>query len=857
MTKKQNHTPMMQQWHSCKATCQNEILLFRMGDFYECFHDDAKQMSKALNVTLTARQGIPMAGVPVHSLDQTLEKLIKQKINIAIAEQVEDPKKSKGIVKREVVRHITPGTYWNMNDTTKPENRYVASLFFKDKYHATFLDVSTGECFTHSFENISMVFDFLTKSNVCEIITSSQTETFLSRHNVTINCPITTIDEWKFDINSCSKIILDHFNLKTTDSFGLYQNDPLICTSGTLIDHMKHTLLENVDHVKTIKKHCSEDIMQVDHYTLKHLAILEPTSREENDDLLSFLNQTSTSMGYRKLKHWLTFPSLNIETISKRQDGIQWFIDHNDILEMISSHTKGISDLLRLTNRLFNSSILPRDFISLRQSFEQLSHIIDKTKNIKNLTPYISNLLSFETTINQINNEISTYINPGTTNKVGDGSIFNTDADKTLSELYKFKATSHKWQADYESKIRDEYDIKNVKVSHTPAFGYYIEISKSQANKVGDDFKRRQTLVNSERFITDELKSFESKMYQIEHQIAEAEKKLYIQFLETTVIYADTIVSISELVASLDVICSMAYTAIEHEFQRPTFSESETFEIIQGRHPVIEQFVGRDRFIANDISFDNEQIMVLTGPNMSGKSTYIRQVALLALLAHTGSYVPVSKMKLSVIDRIFTRIGASDDLARGQSTFMVEMSETANILNNATDRSMIVLDEVGRGTSTYDGIAIARAIIEHIAEKIKAKTLFATHYFELTNLSETYTSIANKHISVDESQDSIIFTHRVEDGFIEKSYGVHVATIAGLPNSVIDRAKHELSILELNAKKTKQTQPVRQLNFFTQRKAEKCEIKSLIEEIDMNNITPIRAFETLLELTQKVKNETT
>ena len=845
-------TPMMQQWFDCKESAKESILLFRLGDFYESFYEDAEVLAKTLNLTLTKRQNIPMAGVPQISAESYIERLVSKGFRVAIAEQVGDPKTTKGIVKREVSQIITPATILSENVVPAKENNFIVSIFyFKPSYSIAVCDISTGLFFTSSFTKQEHLLSEIHKLSPKEILYSAQQpeiKEIINQNNIVENALIIPYAKWKYEKEYARNSLKEQFQTPTLEGFGIESRDDLIIPAGALLAYFKEELTQPTSHIQTLSVHQNNHYLSMDCHTLSNLEILQPSSSQHSKfTLFSALDNTRTPMGGRLLAHWLRYPLTDPLKIKERQDGVAEIIHKSDFNEILSE----VLDIERLAMKLASYRITPRELISLKQS---VISALDLESYIENYqSPIIKSQWPNITNIKNLLSILKSSISDPAPAKLGEGLCFQPTFNTELRQLIHIKQNSKDWIREYQERIKSEIGIKNLKIGFNRTFGYYIEVSKSQSDKVPSSYHRKQTLVNAERFISEELKDFEQKILSAEEKIQKLENQLYTQLLVDINKYTSELFQLAKAVATIDVIHSFAQSALNHNYTRPIINNSQSISIKNGRHPVVEKMFADEPFIPNDTFLDatSQQMMLITGPNMAGKSTYIRQVALLVLMAQTGSYIPASSSEIGIVDQIFTRIGASDKLCKGLSTFMVEMTETANILNNATDRSLIILDEIGRGTSTYDGISIARAVAEYIltTPRKQAKTLFATHYFELLDLAKTFEKVTNYTVEIKESQGKLLFMRKVHKGTTDKSYGIHVAQLAGMPKKVIQRAKGYIKELEGTNQLELPIFPDR-YNTKDNTSKEKNILTSILE-IDTNNISPINA---LIELDKIKKN---
>jgi DNA mismatch repair protein MutS len=774
-------TPMMSQWHACKEKAPGSILLFRLGDFYEAFEEDAVVLAKELDIVLTKRQETPMAGIPVHTCEAYIDRLVGRGYRVAIAEQLEDPKNVKGIVKREVVRLITPGSVIQSTLLNEKANNFMICVTERGAcYGLAIIDVTTADFRVMEFENQRELLDEIERLSPKEVIVSEKCwkglKEFVEITSVVIK------EAWCFEYSIAIDVLQRHFHMVSFDGFGLKEMDLALTAAGILLMYIKDELNMQSSHIKTITPQYNSAYMMVDKTTQRHLEIVEPI-QNKGKSLLSIIDETVTPMGGRLLKKWLSHPLLSVEEIQERQRHVEKFFYQ----DAIKKNLKDVRDLERLCMRIETGYAMPRDLVSLRFSLEPLLAISAALEKL--LLPPLPDC-------NAVVKKIALALVDTPPLRLGDGGIFKDGYNDLLDELKTLKADSQAWLAQYQTTLRSETQIKTLKVGYTQAFGFYIEVSRGQADKVPISFQRRQTLVNTERFISPELKEFEHKILTAEERILFLEKQLFEELRQEIVLYRDIIRTAASQIAEIDVFCSFARIAVERKYVKPSIHSGYDLMIEDGRHPVIETTLNTSHFIPNTAYFDEKQTLCLiTGPNMAGKSTFIRQIALIVLMAQIGSFVPAQLATIPIVDKLFTRIGASDDLSRGQSTFMVEMNETANILNNATPRSLVVLDEIGRGTSTYDGIAIAWAVAEHLLLQKLCKTLFATHYYELTQLEKFFPKVVNYHVAVCEQKKQITFLRKIVRGSTDKSYGIHVAKLAGLPNSVVERAEQMLTRL--------------------------------------------------------------
>ncbi len=865
-------TPMMQQYQEIKAEQQDAILFFRLGDFYEMFGPDAKEASQILGITLTARNKgehrTPMCGIPYHAAENYVAKLTKAGKKVAICEQVSDPNLP-GIVKREVVRIITPGTTFNDNILDKKTNNFVASIFPKEKYFGLALaDLTTGEFKVTELSGYSDLRTELIriKPSECvireDLLENEEFKSFLDEFE--------DMYVFKFeDFGDPYKTLLEHFNVRSMDGYGVERWPFGMRAAGILLNYLKETQKTDLKHITKISSYSTEETMLLDEATIQNLELVA-TLREgkKEGSLLGVIDDTTTSMGGRLLKKWLLRPLLSKDEIKKRLDSVEELVKKQAVKRELEENLKQILDLERLVARLSCESGNARDLIAIKTSL-QIIPKIKKTLKDTNSKLLVAARKSLKE-IKKLVGLIETAILDEPKVSLKEGGIIKEGFYKELDDLKNISSEGKNFITNLQKREIKRTGISSLKVRYNKVFGYYIEVSKANLSSVPDDYIRKQTLVNAERFITPELKEYEEKVLTAEERIMQLEHKLFLEIKEQVLKHLEGIQINARIIAELDVLHSFAQTAIKNRYTKPEINNKQKLIIKNGRHPVVEQMTFTRSFVPNNTNLDNEkqQFVLLTGPNMSGKSTYLRQVALITLLAHIGSYVPASEADICLTDRIFTRVGASDNLTKGQSTFMVEMQETANIINNATHRSLIILDEIGRGTSTYDGMSIAWAICEYVHDKIKAKTLFATHYHELIAVVDRLEKGSNFHVTAKEdSQKGIIFLYKVLKGGIDKSYGIEVGKLAGLPVEITEKAVQileelEEGVLEKGIKerlKTGKTRvPESQMDLFgaktstyaATREPGKLTHPALeaLKKLDINKMTPLEALEKLNEL---------
>ncbi|ANE42157.1 DNA mismatch repair protein MutS [Fervidobacterium ngatamarikiense] len=771
-------TPMMKQYLDIKRKYQDAILLFRLGDFYEAFFDDALVVSKVLNIVLTKRQDAPMAGIPYHALDNYLKKLVDSGYKVAICEQMEDPATAKGIVKREVTRVITPGTLIE-DELLTTSNNYMASIYETKagELYCVLTDTSTGDVIVKKFDNLEEFYDYAETHEISQIICP---ESLYPKLKDRIKIFIDRLDDWYY--TGAIDAIKEAYGLATIEHFELGEaHYPL----GATIKYLNYTL--NKQAKLKVPRVLDESIyMVLDSSTIENLSLV-PGERGKN--LFDVLNKTKTPMGARLLKWIILHPLKDRKAIEKRHDMVSAFFEDMLLTNEIREYLDGVYDLERIINRLQYDSAKPKDLISLKNTLEVIKPLREALESNENLINLVEELPDLSIVKEKIQNTLNDEIE----GDLGEGKIIREGVSKELDEYRELLYHSNEKLKEFEEMERIRTGIQKLKVGFNNVFGYYIEIPKGQTKNAPEDYTRLQTLVNAERYTNPKLKEFEQKILAAKERVEELEKLIFANLCDELKTYTEALRKTSETLAWIDIYTSFAYIARLYGYVRPVLSNGE-FEILQGRHPVVERFV--NEFMPNDTYMDaNLRMYILTGPNMSGKSTYIRQIGLIALMSQIGSFVPANFAKIPVFDRIFTRMGARDDISTGKSTFLTEMSEVALILNKATEKSLVLLDEVGRGTSTFDGISIAWAISEYIYNEVQCKTVFATHFTELTELADMYPGIKNLTIEVRETPDGVIFLHKVVEGVADRSYGIEVAAIAGLPQSIVERAKEILNII--------------------------------------------------------------
>ena len=862
-------TPMMQMYLDTKEKYKDCILFYRLGDFYEMFFEDAKTCSKELELTLTGKdcgleERAPMCGIPHHAVNTYIPKLVEKGYKVAICEQLEDPKYAKGIVKRDVVKIITPGTITELTMLDDKKNNYIASLnATKDSCAISFCDISTGEFFVSSLTGIDIntkIKNEIARINPSEIVVSAN-----SKYNELIIKDISKIFNIyiskysNLEENKLFKDIINKSNINISDLESLSCN--------ILLNYIEETQKSNINQINNIKKYEIEKYMQLDITTRKNLEILEANrEKTKKGSLLWVLDETVTAMGGRQLRHWIEAPLLDIVEIKKRQDVVEILVNNNLLRDDIQDVLKTVYDIERIISKVVTSNVNARELLSLKNSLENLptlknvlGKIVNETKNV-----YFYELYQKLDTLEDIYSLIEISIADDAKITIKEGGIIKDGFDEQVDEYRKASTQGQDWLMELEAKEKERTGIKGkwLRVGYNRVFGYFIEVTNSYKNMVPEDrYIRKQTLAGAERYITEELKEIEDKILGAKDKLVDIEYEIFCKIRDKIASQVIRVQNTASVVATLDVLCSFATVAINNRYVKPEITTDGNIDIKNGRHAVVEKALKNDEFIPNDVYMNNDsdRFLIITGPNMAGKSTYMRQVAIITYMAQLGSFVPADSAKVSIVDRIFTRIGASDDLAMGQSTFMVEMQELSNILENATKNSLIILDEIGRGTSTYDGLAIAWATVEYVAdkEKIGAKTLFATHYHELIELEGKVEGVKNYSVDVKEKGDDVIFLRKITPGGADESYGIYVAKLAGIKKSVIQRSKQILKELEnvdlakktIQEKKKKITTEEIQVDMFNYKMAE---ITRILEKTDLDEITPKDALEVLYRLKEKL-----
>jgi len=870
-------TPMLRQLQVVKQKHPDKLILFRMGDFYETFFEDAHTAARVLNITLTTRNKnddnpVPLAGFPYHALNNYLDKLIKAGLKVAICEQTEDPKKAVGLVKREVTEIITPGAVLDQNLLEGNANVFLAVLFYVDpakKIGLAHLDLSTGE-FIFTELTLADLAGEMQRLRPAEIIVDSPgAAEFVKNLALEYQPTITVFDSWQFQSSESVATLKKHFGVTSLEPYGAHNKILGATAAGAALAYVQSLYSSPLNHITSLRYYSLDSYMQLDEISRRNLELIRSIRYgSRHGSLISVIDCTMTPMGSRLIQQWLLHPLLEVWEIIARQEVVKAFIAKSSYLKDLRVVLKEIGDITRIVTRLGSLRINPRELNALKSYLYSSRELQKRLLSFDNqrFGAWIDSMGSFDDICTII--EASIRENPPIT--ITDGDIFNKGYHPDLDELLELIHDGKSWIARLEEDERRKTGIANLKVGYNKVFGYYIEVSAAHKSKVPDYYIGKQTLTNSERYISPRLKEFEAKVLSSEEKIKNLEYELYKELRSSLAESLPRLQNLSEIIAEIDVYSSLAYLAWQNHYCCPVFNDNRELQIVEGRHPVIEKLVEGDKFIPNDTRLDYPatSVAIITGPNMAGKSTYLRQVGLLAILAQMGSFVPATSVSMPIFDRVFTRVGASDNLAQGQSTFLVEMIETANILNSATQDSLILLDEIGRGTSTFDGLSLAWAIIEHINKYKHSLTLFATHYHELTELENIYPEIKNYNVAVKHWNDEIIFIRKIERGGADQSYGIQVARLAGVPDRVIRRAKeilknleeHEISPQGLAASiRKKLSREIPQIDIF-EVLADKAEehdpLLNEIRELELDNLSPIEAWSFLQRIQNHLLGET-
>ena len=878
-----NLTPMMKQYMQTKEEYKDCILFYRLGDFYEMFFDDALTASKELEITLTGKncgleERAPMCGIPYHAVDSYLNRLVSKGYKVAICEQVEDPKTAKGIVKREVIRVVTPGTNLDTQGLDETKNNYIMCIvYMADRYGLSVADVTTGEYLVTELDSQTKLMDELYKFMPSEIVCN---EAFymsgldLDDLKNRLHMAIYSLEAWYFDDALCRETLQEHFKVASLEGIGLSDYECGMIASGALLKYLEETQKNSLSHMSRLTRYATGNYMVLDSATRRNLELVETLrEKQKRGSLLWVLDKTKTAMGARTLRKYVEQPLIDKESIVKRLDAVAELKDNAICREEIREYLNPVYDLERLVGKITYQSANPRDLIAFQSSLSMLPSVKCILKDME--SDLLKEIYEELDPLEELCDLVGRAIQEEPPLAMKEGGIIKDGYNEEVDRLRKAKSEGKNWLADLETKEREKTGIKNLRIRYNKVFGYYLEVTNSFKDLVPDYYTRKQTLANAERYIIPELKELEDTILGAEDKLCALEYDLYCEVRNTIAAELTRIQRTAKAVAKLDVIASLALVAERNNYVRPKINEKGVIDIRDGRHPVVEKMIPNDMFIANDTYLDDkkQRISIITGPNMAGKSTYMRQAALIVLMAQLGSFVPASSANIGLVDRIFTRVGASDDLASGQSTFMVEMNEVANILRNATSKSLLILDEIGRGTSTFDGLSIAWAVVEYISNSklLGAKTLFATHYHELTELEGKISNVNNYCIAVKEKGDDIVFLRKIVKGGADKSYGIQVAKLAGVPDPVINRAKEiveELVTADITGKVKDIAVQGSETKKKTQKKLDEVDLTQFslfdtvkdddvlneLKELDISHMTPMDAMNKLYQLQNKLRN---
>ncbi|CEN38216.1 DNA mismatch repair protein MutS [Capnocytophaga cynodegmi] len=863
MTKQtKKETPLMKQYNQIKAKYPDALLLFRVGDFYETFGEDAVKAAQVLDIVLTNRNNgserTELAGFPHHSINNYLPKLVKAGYRVAICDQLEDPKTVKGIVKRGVTELVTPGVALNDDILHSKSNNFLASVWFaKNINGVSFLDISTGEFLVAQGDkaNIDKLLQNFKPSEV--LVAKKQKKEFTESFGDDFH--LFFLEDWVYKEDYARQILTQHFQTNSLKGFGVEELTESLLAAGSILYYLTETQHNKLQHITSIQRIVEDAYVWLDKFTIRNLELYTGTS-SQSVTLLDVIDKTISAMGSRTLKRWLALPLKDIAKIKQRHEVVLHFMGHIDMLQKIKEHISKISDIERLISKVATGKITPREVVQLKNSLEMIPPIKEICNQAKN---HDLNVLADKLHLcEELCNQIAVTLNEEAPVNILKGNVIKEGVSAELDELRKLSVSGKAYLDEMLKRETEKTGISSLKIDYNNVHGYYIEVRNTHKDKVPQDWIRKQTLVNAERYITEELKTYEAKILGAEEKIAQLEQAIFAELIISIGNYIAQVQQNATLIGQLDCLCGFASLALENNYNRPEMDESFVLDIKDGRHPVIEkQLPVGVPYIANDVYLDrdSQQIIMITGPNMSGKSAILRQTALIVLLAQIGSFVPADSARIGIVDKIFTRVGASDNISMGESTFMVEMNEAALILNNISERSLVLLDEIGRGTSTYDGISIAWAIAEYLHEHpSKAKTLFATHYHELNEMTDSFDRIKNFNVSVKETKDNVLFIRKLVSGGSAHSFGIHVAKMAGMPQFVIQKANKMLKKLESShasqdtSQKLKSAQKEMQLSFFNMDDPLLEEIKSEILQLDINTLTPVEALMKLNELRRMI-----
>lgn len=862
--KKDSETPLMKQYNSLKEQYPDTILLFRVGDFYEIFGQDAVATSQILGITLTKRGGgdeNELAGFPFHAIDTYLPKFLRSGKRVAICEQLEDPKSVKGLVKRGVTEVVTPSMSYNDKTDDGVSNNYLCGIHYGKLFVGiAFVDISTGEFFISKGEKSEADKLFQSLSPRELVIQKKYLREFQKDHKE--NIYIKTYEDWVFNSDYANEILTEHFGTKSLKGFGVEECKEGIIAAAAALTYMKETLHTQISHISQISTIKSSNYLWLDKFTIRNLELIS-SPNENGKTLLSILNRTQSNMGLRMLQRWIVLPLLDIEQIEHRQNIVKSFIDNDTLSLNTSEYLRTIGDLERIISRVAFGRIQPSELLNLKFIIREIGKL--KKDFSENGSKFLKTEAERLNPCFDLEQYLEKYISSDAPNNIAKGGAIAQGVDSELDSLRELAFNSRQVLEQLKNDECEKTGISSLKIGYNNVFGYYLEVTNTHKDKVPQEWIRKQTLANAERYITEELKELESKIITAQDRISQIENRIYNEVLTKTIQYINSLKANAHILASMDCLLSFAQIAIENNYVRPKLTEQTNITIKDGRHPVIEKSLSAgEQYISNDVYLDrdSQQICIITGPNMSGKSAYLRQTALITLMAQIGSWVPAKMAEIGIVDKIFTRVGASDNISSGESTFMVEMNEAACILNNISERSLILLDEIGRGTSTYDGVSIAWAIASYLHDnRCKPKTLFATHYHELIDMENQYARIKNYHVKVKESGKEVIFLRKIDKGGSEQSFGIHVAKLAGMPRKVVEEAEYMLSQLENKATKAQKVAKKAdsssskglQLSFIQLDDPVLSEIKDTILEVDIENLTPIESLNKLYEIKKKLE----
>lgn len=868
----ENLSPAMRQFQHFKAKHPDCILFFRMGDFYETFYEDAKTCSKVLGLTLTSRDKgsanpVPLAGVPYHAIDGYLKKMLQAGYRVAVCEQMEDPKTAKGVVKRDVVRIVTPGTLTDDMLLEDKKDNFLCAIDLDVKGCAalSWVDISTGHFFVQKVVEKELLNELQRLAPAECLLADRRGELFEVETRRLANdigrltrAIVTERPSWYFDPYQARQRLLKHFGVATLEGFGIGEGDQdLIPPAGAVLEYLSETQKTTLGHIQSLRRISRKEYLQIDPVSLRSLEILQTIRAESRrGSLLTCLDETLTGMGGRMFRNWLCMPLCDVASIELRQDAVQELKENLQVLMPIRELLSNIADTERIAARISTLRASPRDLLGLARTLRQVPKLRQLLGGLQaNLNAQLAQQCD---SMDELADLLESAVEPDCPTHLREGGVIRSGFSPELDRLRSISTDGQSWLRNYQKQEAQRTGIANLKVGFNKVFGYYIEITNASADKAPADYIRKQTVKNAERYITEQLKEYENEVLTAEERALELEQKLFEDLRAQAAQYISRLQRLADTVARCDCLTCLAYIAGRRNYNRPKVTDDGRLTIREGKHPVLAEMLGAE-FVPNDVELGDGRgdIAVITGPNMSGKSTYIRQIALLALMAQAGSFIPAKESEIGLVDRIFTRVGASDELVRGQSTFMVEMTETANIINNATARSLVILDEVGRGTSTYDGLALAWAITEHLATRLKCRTLFATHYHELTELAELFGNIRNCNVAVREWMDEVVFLHRILPGGTDKSYGIHVAKLAGLPKPILTRSNEILEELEsafakeatgAHLAKHKTKEPDGDALFVQKHKS----VLDKLASTDVNHLTPLEAINLLSQIKAEI-----